>query len=75
MNISVVNGSICVGTILASSQEQGLQDDVILVPDRLDPGELFTKLECRQWAPNLAGGRLIASWLSVSVLLRFSSIL
>ena len=34
------NGSICVGTILASSQEQGLQDDVILVPDCLDPGEL-----------------------------------
>ena len=55
------NGSICVGTILASSQEQGLQDDVILAPDRLDLGELFTKSECRQWAPNLAGGRLIAS--------------
>ena len=75
MNISVGNGSICVRTILASSQGQGLQDDVILVPDHLDPGELFTKLECQQWVPNLAGGRLIASWLSVSVLLRFSSVL
>ena len=61
MNISTGNGSICVGTILASGQEQGRQDDVILVPDRLDPGELFTKLECWQWAPNLAGGCLIAS--------------
>ena len=55
------NGSICVETILASSQEQGLQDDVILVPDHLDPGKLFAKSECWQWAPNLAGGRLIAS--------------
>ena len=55
------NGSICVGTILASSQEQGLQDDVILVLDRLDLGELFAKSEYQQWAPNLAGGRLIAS--------------
>ena len=61
MNISTGNGSIWVGTILASGQEQGRQDDVILVPDCLDPGELFTKLECRQWAPNLAGGCLIAS--------------
>ena len=61
MNISTGNGLICVGTILASSQEQGFQDDVILVPDRLDPGELFTKSECRQWVPNLAGGHLIAS--------------
>ena len=69
------NGSICIGTILASSQEQGLQYDVILVPDRLDLGELFAKSECQQWAPNLAGGRLIASWLSVSVLLHFSSVL
>ena len=68
------NESICVGTILASSQEQGLQDDVILIPDRLDPGKLFAKLECWQCAPNLAGGRLIASWLSVSILLRFSSV-
>ena len=74
-NISVGNGSICVGTILASSQEQGLQYDVILAPDRLDPGELFAKSECQQWVPNLAGGRLIASWLSVSVLLCFSSVL
>ena len=75
MNISMGNGSICVGTILASSQEQGLQDDVIPVPDRSDLGELFAKSECRHWAPILAGGRLIASWLSVSVLLRFSSVL
>ena len=75
MNISVENGSICVGTILASSQEQGLQDDIILAPDCSDLGELFAKSECQQWAPNLAGGRLIASWLSVSVLLRFSSVL
>ena len=69
------NGSIYLGTILASSQEQGLQDDSILVPDRLDPGELFAKLECRQWALNLTGGCLIASWLSVSVLFCFSSVL
>ena len=69
------DGSICVGTILASSQEQGLQDDVILVPGHLDPGELFAKSECWQWVPNLAGGHLIASWLSVSVLLCFSSVL
>ena len=69
------NGSICVGIILASSQEQGLQDDVILVPDRSDPGELFAKLECRKWVLNLAGGCLIASWLSVSILLHFSSVL
>ena len=61
MNISTGNGSICVGTILASSQDHGLQDDIILVPDHLDPGELFTKSECWQWAPNLAGGRLITS--------------
>ena len=61
MNISTGNGSICVGTIPASSQEQGLQDGVILVPDRLDPGELFAKSECRKWVPNLAGGRLITS--------------
>ena len=61
MNISVGNGLIWVRTILASSQEQGLQDDIILTPDRLDPGKLFAKLECRQWAPILAGGRLIAS--------------
>ena len=75
MNISVGNGSICIGTILASSQEQGLQDDVILAPDCLDLGELFATSECRQWAPNLAGGHLIASWLSVSILLCFSSVL
>ena len=75
MNISVGNGSICVRTILASSQGQGLQDDVILVPDHLDLGELFAKLECRHWAPILTGGHLIASWLSVSVLLCFSSVL
>ena len=61
MNISTGNGSICVGTILAYNQEQGLQDDIICVPDHLDLGKLFTKLECWQWALNLTGGRLIAS--------------
>ena len=60
------NGSICVRTILASSQEQGLQDDVILIPDcsdpgGSDPGALFTKSECQQLAPILAGGHLITS--------------
>ena len=43
---SVGNGSIFIGTRIASSQEQGLQNYVIIVPDHLDPGELFTKSEC-----------------------------
>ena len=43
---------------MASSQEQGLQDDVILAPDHSDLEELFVKLECRQSVPILMGGHL-----------------
>ena len=75
MNISMGNGSICIRTILAFSQGQGLQDDVILIPDHSDLGKLFAKLECQHWVSNLTDGHLIASWLSVSVLLCFSSVL
>ena len=75
VNIAMGDGLICVETILASSQEQGLQDDVILILDHLDLGELFAKLKCQQWAPTLTGGCLIASWLSVFILLHLSSVL
>ena len=41
---------------MASSQEQGLKDDVILAPDHSDLEELFVKLECRQSVPILMVG-------------------
>ena len=71
MNISMGNELICVRTILASSQEQGLQDDVVLIPGCLDLGKLFTKSECQHWALILTGGDLITNWLSVSILFHF----